>query len=125
MLITLRRRLIERIRGELATWSLRPCHASLFGSAAGGDGDTQSDIDLVLVRPMDVPADDPRWREQLDGLATRIERWTGIRASLADVSLDDVAWLARVRPPEVGKLEREAITLQGPPAQELLAGAIP
>ena len=33
-LITLRRRLIERIRDELAMWSLRPCHASLFGSAA-------------------------------------------------------------------------------------------
>ena len=125
VLITLRWRLVERIRGELATWLLRPFHASLFGFAARWDGDTQSDIDLFLVRRMDVPADDPGWREQLDGLATRIERWTGNRASLADVSLDDVARLARVRPPVVGELEREAITLQGPPAQELLAGAIP
>lgn len=125
VLITLRRRLVERIRGELATWSLQPFHASLFGSAARGDGGTRSDIDIFLVRPMDVPADDPGWREQLDGLTNRIERWTGNRASLADVSLDDVGRLARERPPVVRELEREAITLQGPPALELLAGAIP
>jgi predicted nucleotidyltransferase len=124
VLITLRSRLIERIRGELARWSLRPCHASLFGSAARGDGDTDSDIDLFLVRPMGVAADDAAWREQLDGLATRIERWTGNRASLADVSLGDVARLARERPPVVRELEREAITLQGSPARELLAGTI-
>jgi len=124
-LITLRRRLVERIRGELATWSLRPFHASLFGSATRGDGDARSDNDLFLVRPTDVPADDPGWREQLVRLATRIERWTGNRASLADVSLDDVARLARERPPVVRELERETITLQGPPAHELLAGDSP
>lgn len=124
-LITLRRRLVERIRGELATWSLQPFHASLFGSAARGDGDTRSDIDVFLVRPLDVPADDPGWRGQLERLATRIERWTGDRASLVDVSLDDVARLARERPPVVGELEREAITLTGPPAHELLAGDVP
>lgn len=123
-LVTLRSRLIERIRGELATWSVRPRHASLFGSAARGDGGTHSDIDLFLVRPTGVPADDPIWREQLDGLATRIERWTGNHASLADVSLDDVTRLARERPSVVGEIEREAITLQGPPAKRLLAGDI-
>jgi len=121
-LVTLRSRLIERIRGELATWSVHPRHASLFGSAARGDGGTHSDIDLFLVRPMGVPADDPVWREQLERLATRIERWTGNHASLADVSMEDVARLARERPPVVGEIEREAITLQGPPAHRLLAG---
>lgn len=124
VLIMLRRRLVERIRGELATWSLQPFHASLFGSAARGDGDTRSDIDLFLVRPMAVQADDLGWREQLDRLATRIERWTGNRASLAEVSWDDVARLARERPSVVRDLEREAITLLGPPTHELLAGEI-
>lgn len=124
VLITLRRRLVERIRGELAAWSLQPFHASLFGSAARGDGDTRSDVDLFLVRPMDVPAGDLGWREQLDRLATRIERWTGNRASLAEVSWDDVARLARERPPVVRELEREAITLLGPPTHELLVGEI-
>jgi predicted nucleotidyltransferase/DNA-binding MarR family transcriptional regulator len=123
-LITLRSRLIARIRDELAMWSLRPFHASLFGSTARGDGNTRSDIDLFLVRPMGVPADDPNWREQLDRLTTRIERWTGNRASLADISLDDVARLARERPPVVRELEHEAITLEGPPAHKLLAGTI-
>jgi hypothetical protein len=64
-------------------------------------------------------------QEQVDRLATRIERWTGNRASLADISWDDMARLARERPPVVRELEREAITLQGPPAHELLAGDSP
>ena len=77
------------------------------------------------MRPTNVPADDLGWREQLDRLATRIEGWSRNRASLAEVSWDDVARLARERPPVVRDLERQAITLQGPPAHELLAGDIP
>jgi len=121
-LVTLRTRLIEHIAGELAAWSVPPHHASLFGSAARGGGGTHSDVDLFLVRPTGVAADDPRWREQLDRLAARVKRWTGNHAGLADVSLDDVARLARDRPPVVTELTRDAITLMGPPARQLLGG---
>lgn len=123
-LVTLRRRLIERLAGDLATWSVPPHHASLFGSTARGDGSTHSDIDLFLVRPVGVAADDPRWREQLDRLAARVERWTGNHASVAEVSLDDVARLARERPPVVTELTRDAITLLGPPTRQVFEGAV-
>jgi predicted nucleotidyltransferase len=123
-LVTVRRRLIERIEGELATWSVPPHHASLFGSVARGDGGTHSDVDLFLVRPMAVAANDPRKCDQLDRLAARVERWAGNHAGLAEVSLGAVARLARERPPVVGEIEREAITLQGAPAHRLLAGDI-
>ena len=122
-LVTLRQRLFDRIRAEFDTWAVRPHHASLFGSAARGDGNSRSDIDLFLVRPKGVPADDPRWRDQLDLLVRRIERWTGNRVGLAEVSLGDVARLARDRPSVVGELTRDAITLCGPTARHLLEGA--
>src|SRR5690606_38278746 len=45
-LVNLRQRLIDFLRLELEGWSIQPKHASLFGSAARGDGDSASDIDL-------------------------------------------------------------------------------
>ncbi len=47
------RRLKEAIRG----WAVAPIHVSLFGSAARGDGNSASDIDLFIVRPDYVSAE--------------------------------------------------------------------
>jgi hypothetical protein len=47
----LRLELWRRLREELATWQVPPLLATVFGSAARGDGDEGSDIDLLLVHP--------------------------------------------------------------------------
>lgn len=65
LLADVRVELERRLRAEIKTWEIPPRHASIFGSAARGDGDTRSDIDIFVVRPADVPEDDPGWREQL------------------------------------------------------------
>ena len=41
----------RRLRGEISAWQLPPVAAALYGSAARRDGDTGSDIDMLLVRP--------------------------------------------------------------------------
>lgn len=41
----------QRTAREVERWSVRPLYASVFGSAARQEGDTNSDIDLLLVRP--------------------------------------------------------------------------
>ena len=45
----LRLELWRRFRAELAGWDPAPLYAVVFGSAARGDGDESSDIDLLLV----------------------------------------------------------------------------
>lgn len=50
-LADLRLDLWKRFRAEFSTWKPRPVHSCVFGSAARGDGDSESDIDLLLVRP--------------------------------------------------------------------------
>src|SRR5437764_8078449 len=45
----------RRLRDEVAGWQVAPVHVSIFGSAARGDGDTASDIDIFVIRPRDVP----------------------------------------------------------------------
>src|SRR5438105_15708214 len=47
----LRTELWRRFREELAGWRPRPLYAAVFGSAARGDGNEASDVDLLLVHP--------------------------------------------------------------------------
>lgn len=109
----------RRLRDEIADWKIAPVHVSIFGSAARGDGDTQSDIDIFVVRPREVSKDDPGWQEQLAQLSSRVLAWTGNHAGLADISEADTRRLRRERPPIVNELSRDAITIVGPEASEL------
>lgn len=124
-LIRLRGRLLERLVGELEGWALPARHASLFGSAARGDGDTRSDIDVFVVRPRGIDEEHPTWREQLDALPTRIFGWTGNHASIAEVPEADLPRLVRERPDVATEIRRDAVTLVGPQAREVLAESTP
>jgi hypothetical protein len=105
---------------ELSGWQIAPVHASLFGSFARGDGDEHSDIDLFIVRPSKITDDDARWREQVDGLANRIERWTGNRAAIHEASETELPRLRMDEPPVVAQLRADAILLSGPDLSMLL-----
>jgi hypothetical protein len=120
-LVGLRGALLDRLRSALAAWPVAPGHASLFGSAARGDGHTNSDIDLFIVRPTDVSAEDRVWREQLEALERDVRRWTGNHAGVSEVGEDELARLAVERPPVVAELERDAVTLVGPDARRLFS----
>lgn len=110
----LRLELWRRLREELVGWELPALYAAVFGSAARGDGDETSDIDLLLVHvPFDgevspkrgrrddvarasaaltalgVSADPERWQAQVDGLRARVQRWTGNPLQVVDLSFFD------------------------------------
>lgn len=123
LLADVRSELARRLRAEVLAWELAPVHVSIFGSAARGDGDTRSDIDLFIVRPRGVDREDPRWREQLARLAARVLAWTGNQAGLSEVSESDARRLRRERPPIVEELRRDAVTITGPEPGELLGVA--
>jgi predicted nucleotidyltransferase len=122
ILAGLRSEFVERLRGAIGEWKIQPGHASVFGSAARGDGDVDSDIDLFVVRPAKVDEEDPTWRTQLDELTDSIKRWTGNRANVSEIGERDVARLRRERPPVVSGLEQDSIVLAGLPTKELLGG---
>ncbi len=119
LLANLRNVLIERLREETARWDVQPLHASIFGSAARRDGDTTSDIDLLIVRPEGTAVDDQQWQEQLDRLADAVERWTGNRASISELAESDLERLAEERPPVIEAISADAITLVGDDAARI------
>ena len=109
----LRAALFARAREEIEAWAIAPVHASIFGSTARGDGGTNSDIDLFMLRPDAIGRDDPRWRGQLDALAERIERLTGNRADVQEASASEFAWQRDEQRPIVAELRADSITLAG------------
>lgn len=119
-LLGLRDELRRRMSESIAAWEVQPLHLSLFGSAARGDGDLESDIDVFCVRPANVDEDDPRWREQLDTLARQVRRWSGNPLALSEVSETELRRLRREQPPIVASLRADALTLAGADAAELL-----
>src|ERR1700742_795782 len=94
-----RAELVRRLREQVMDWKIEPRHLSLFGSAARGDGDRESDIDLFLVRPIRVDPEDESWREQVEQLAERVYGWTGNNAGIVELGERQLPGLGRRRPP--------------------------
>lgn len=115
LLASLRNKLWGRMRDELRSWRPNPLYACVFGSAARGDGDEASDIDLLLVHPpfpgekkparlspslrslfadalggailgASDPDPSPLWETQVDRLRERVKAWTGNEIQIVDLS---------------------------------------
>jgi predicted nucleotidyltransferase len=123
LLAGLREELLSRLRETIANWDIAPVHASLFGSAARSDGDTSSDIDLLLIRGPDVAAEDARWRQQLDDLAASVLSWTGNRLSIAEVSGGDVRRVREADGSILREMDEDAVLLAGGELPTVLRGA--
>src|SRR5450830_1302295 len=93
-LATLRQQLWARIAEHAGAWADPPVAVAVYGSAARGDGDVASDIDLLVVRPATVDDDDQEWHDALTDLASRVTRWTGNACEVLDRSEGELAGMA-------------------------------
>lgn len=119
-LTNLRNKLFARLREEIAGWAVAPAHASVFGSAARGDGGPQSDIDIFVVRPAAKREDDPVWRRQLDELGDHVLAWTGNHAGIAEVHEPDLVLWKEDEPAVASEIRSDAVELGGSSLRKLL-----
>ena len=112
-LAQLRDRLLDRMRTRLEEWPLPPLEAWLFGSFARGEGDVRSDIDVLVVRPDRVDADDPRWTAQLDAFAADVTAWSGNACSVSDNSNAEFVKMAKANERVAAAVRRDWILLAG------------
>lgn len=114
----------RRLRDHIATWSIQPVTALLYGSAARRDGDTSSDIDLLLVRPkLAGAAQRQAWSRQVDELRDRVHRWTGNHAQVTDRSSEAFRRLVAGRESIVDAWRQDGVLLAGRPVDELIRAA--
>ena len=120
LLAGMRAELVGRLREAFADWKVAPVHASIFGSAARGDGNTRSDVDLFVVRPASVDEEAAVWRSQVDGLIADVHSWTGNHAAIIEQAEPDLKRLQRSKPPVLKNLRRDGIDLVGTSLREML-----
>lgn len=121
-LASLRTELLRRLREAFTGWNPAPHHASLFGSAARADGDTRSDVDILLVRGPQVTDEDEAWRSQVHELAEAVLSWTGNHAGIIELSAAEFDALGRDQPPILADLRSDGIDLAGTPLRSALRG---
>jgi hypothetical protein len=73
-----------------------------------------SDLDLFVVRPNDVDAEDEGWREQLDTLSRDVTNWTGNDARVLEYSAKEVQRGLRGRDAVPADIGAEGLRLAGP-----------
>jgi predicted transcriptional regulator len=115
VLAEMRPELLRRLRQAVGQWESPPAHASLFGSAARGNGGVDSDVDIFLVRPAAIDSDDERWREQVTGLEIAVRQWTGNEASVVEVAEPEIRRASVDGSPLLKEVRRDAIDPEAPP----------
>lgn len=120
ILAGLRNGLIDRLRDTVGSWDPAPAHVSIFGSVARGDGKTESDIDVLLIRATETEPGSEHWTEQTDALTEGVHAWTGNYCQLYELSREELAHHIRANEPIVESWRREAITLFGPDFRQLV-----
>lgn len=104
---------VTSLRAELATWTLPPVHAGLYGAAARGDGDLDSDVDVLLIRPDEVAADNDQWERQAAELLRTVVDMTGNAAQLYELDLTELAVHVTGNEPIVDRWCDESVTVYG------------
>ena len=107
-LAAMRALLIETLRASIAAWGLPAAAAWMFGSAARGDGDRRSDIDLVVVA-LGETSDD--WETQTGDLASLGSACTGNDVQVLDYSKREFRRLVSVANPLIRSLREDGVEL--------------
>ena len=89
--------LIRRIRGLIKEGNFQYTSVVLYGSVARGDSDAESDIDLLVVQSRGGTLR----RTFVDLLRRDVERWTGNRAQILDLSPHELRRMSEARDPIV------------------------
>jgi predicted nucleotidyltransferase len=124
-LADLRSTLTSRLADEISGWRIPPVHASLYGAIARGDGDLESDVDLLLIRPDQVDPGDVLWEDQAARLMQSIVDLTGNPAHVFELSRTELTDHLTHEDPILNDWLQPTIPLYGVPVPSLLDRSTP
>lgn len=119
-LLGARDELARRVAEDVAAWDEPPLSVVLFGSAARGQETLDSDVDLLVVRPAAVAAEDEVWAAHVADLTERVSRWCGSSCEVLEYSPDELAALRGSGDPLLEALVRDGTEVAGSRLDEIL-----
>jgi len=99
--------LIDRLREAVRQWTIAPQLVGLFGSAARRDGDSDSDIDILIV------SEAPNLEDLADELADLIRRWTGNDAHVIGRTAADIERMRRTGERILDEWSQDLVVISG------------
>jgi hypothetical protein len=114
-----RRQVLDELGRAASRLHPTPSSVIVFGSFARGDGDARSDIDLVVVRPSDVDADDPGWLAEIDRWKGEMGRFAGNTIEALDLGIADIADKLATTTPLWTDIHRDGVVVFGLQLHEL------
>ncbi len=99
-----------------------PVSVIVFGSFARGDATSESDLDVLLVRPDTADEDDEVWAAGVEDWRLRAARLTGNAVEVLQVAAVEAASLLRSGRPLWRDLRRDGVVVAGRSLPELEAG---
>jgi predicted nucleotidyltransferase len=105
--------LISRLREAIDRFGQPPLCAVLFGSLARGDGDEDSDIDVLLIREDFVDEDEGVWADSVHNLESQVFAWTGNSLSVVQYSSQELAAAGPRRRAFLSEVQRDGLPLYG------------
>jgi predicted nucleotidyltransferase len=108
---------LEEMGTSAAALPHPPVSAIVFGSFARREAGTDSDIDVVVVRPAGV--DEDEWSESLEAWRRGIQRLTGNPVEVLEVGADEAAAKLRSRSPVWVDIRRDGRVVHGLGLEEL------
>ncbi|NIK55338.1 hypothetical protein [Kribbella shirazensis] len=120
-LANLRSTLIARLADEIGGWRIPAVHASVYGAIARGDGDQDSDVDVLLIRPDQHESEDMLWEDQVGRLMQTVVDLTGNAAHVFELSQTELTGHLASEDPILNDWMQPSIQLTGVPLATLLA----
>ncbi|HET6743977.1 MAG TPA: hypothetical protein VFH76_33790 [Kribbella sp.] len=118
-LANLRSTLITHLAAEISTWHIPPVHASVYGAVARGNGDQQSEVDLLLIRPDHHDAADTLWSAQVSHLMQSVVDLTGNAAHVFELSRSELTAHLAADAPILNDWTHQNLHLAGVPLDHL------
>ena len=112
----------QKISELIAKWQIQPISVSMFGSGARRDGGAQSDIDLLIIEPGEVP-DDGIWEDEVETLTESLTAATGNVVQILSLSVPQLATYVNNKEPIIAEWQRDAKLLAGQDIRALISAA--
>ena len=118
-LVNVRRGLFGELGILSESLNPKPTSVIVFGSVARGDSGDGSDLDLIVVRPSDLPNDD-RWIDELEKFRISAQRASGNSVELLEVGSTEIGNRLTALDGVWCDVRREGIVVFGSSLKELM-----